>query len=339
MKNENAKVDGRAAWFRKAGWGLFFHYLASPASSKEKTVMTVEKWNDQINAFDVEGLAEELDACGAAYMFITIGQNSGFYLSPNKTYDRLVPRDKSRLSQRDLVQDLAAALDKRGIRLMVYLPSKAPCTDDYAVDKLGFRTLLDVIQVKPRPETFVFPEGTDTQFPEAQRNWEAIIREWSERWGNSIHGWWIDGCRPHHEMYREPEPPNFNSFADAMRAGNPDSIVAFNPGVRHPIIKHADCEDYTAGETQGLLPVHLQKDRWFQPIGGDVDGAQYHLLTFLGQQWGRGAPSLPEGLFIEYTKYLISKNGVLSWDIPPAIDGHIQRDFFPMMKALGKATR
>ena len=27
-----------------------------------------------------------------------------------------------------------------------------------------------------------------------QRNWEAIIREWSLRWGKSVSGRWIDGC-------------------------------------------------------------------------------------------------------------------------------------------------
>jgi len=338
MKKKNTAANNRTAWFREAGWGLFFHYLAAPASSKEKADMTVERWNDQINAFDVEGLAEELDACGAGYMFITLGQNTGFYLSPNKTYDRLVPREQSRLSKRDLVGDLAEALDKRGIPLMCYLPSRAPRQDDYAVDKLGFRTLFNAAEQSNKPKTYVFPSGTDTQFPEAQRNWEAVIREWSERWGRSVYGWWIDGCK-FDEMYRHPEEPNFNSFADAMRAGNPDSIVAFNPGIRHPIIKHADCEDYTAGEQAGSFPISFRRKNWSQPIDGDVDGAQYHMLTYLGQSWGSGSPRMPQGLFVEYTKYLISLNGVLSWDIPPTIDGHIQSDFLPILQALRKATR
>ncbi|MGC8977662.1 MAG: hypothetical protein ACP5OB_08625, partial [Candidatus Ratteibacteria bacterium] len=38
--------------------------------------------------------------CG--WLIFTIGQNSGFYCSPNKTYDEIVGRKESRLSKRDL---------------------------------------------------------------------------------------------------------------------------------------------------------------------------------------------------------------------------------------------
>jgi hypothetical protein len=328
----------RTAWFREAGWGLFFHFLAARASSKGEADMTVESWNARVDAFDVEGLAEETEESGAAYLFITIGQGSGYYLSPNETYDRLVPREQSRLSRRDLVQDLASALDKRGIRLMVYLPSRAPYSDEYAIDRLGFRPLFDASETRSNPASYVFPAGTDTQFPDAQRNWEAVVREWSARWGDSVHGWWIDGCY-FDKMYRRSEAPNFESFAGAMRAGNPESIVAFNPGVVHPVRKHADCEDYTAGELAGALPIDFDAETWAQPVGGEVDGAQYHVLCFLGQWWGVGAPRLPEGLFVEYTRYLMSLDGVFTWDIPPAANGRMRSEFLPMLKALRYATR
>ena len=34
-----------------------------------------------------------------------------------------------------------------------------------------------------------------------QRNWEAIVKEWSDRWGKKVHGWWIDGCYFPESMY------------------------------------------------------------------------------------------------------------------------------------------
>ncbi len=112
---------------QEAGWGLFTHYLKVPKASTEAE--RVELWNKKVDRFDVEGLASQLQKVGAKYYFITIGQNSGFYCSPNKTYDSLVGRNPSRLTRRDLVAALYKALQKRGIKLGVYLPSGAPEND------------------------------------------------------------------------------------------------------------------------------------------------------------------------------------------------------------------
>ena len=71
---------------------------------------------------------------------------------------------------------------------------------------------------------------------EFQRRWESIIREWSLRWGQDVSGWWIDGCYFPDQMYRFDDEPNFASFAAALKAGNPQAIVAFNPGVKVPVV-------------------------------------------------------------------------------------------------------
>lgn len=73
-----------------------------------------------------------------------------------------------------------------------------------------------------------------------------MIREWSLRWGTWVDGWWFDGCYWPDATYRHAEAPNFASFAAAARAGNPQLVVAFNPGVK--IEAQSEHEDYTAGE-------------------------------------------------------------------------------------------
>ena len=123
----------RTDWFRKAGWGVFMHYLA------EKPDLPVEEWNRRIDGFDVEGLARQLESVKAGYLFLTLGQNSGHYLSPNQTYDELVGIRPSKLSTRDLAADLSAALARRGIRLLVYLPAGAPDKDTVAMEKLEWK--------------------------------------------------------------------------------------------------------------------------------------------------------------------------------------------------------
>ena len=105
-----------------------------------------------------------------------------------------------------------------------------------------------------------------------------------------------------------------------------------------PIIKHSPCEDYTAGEIADALPVTV-KAGWTKPVGGAINGAQYHILTFLGEYWGRGKPRFNQDLFVGYTKYINNCDGVITWDVPPSEHGLIPEEFFRMLEALGQQTR
>jgi hypothetical protein len=97
------------------------------------------------------------------------------------------------------------------------------------------------------------------------------------------------------------------SFAAALRAGNPESIIAFNPGVKVPVIAYCDEEDYTAGEIDKVLP-HEHPNRW-------INDEQYHILTYLGKWWGEGQPRFDTAFVREYTKQILSHEGVMSWDV------------------------
>jgi hypothetical protein len=119
-----------------AKWGVLCHYLADFASNTAAIGLTAEQWNAQIDAFDVKGLAAQLAAIQAPYFFLTLGQNSGFYLSPNSTYDRLTGIRPSKCSRRDIVAELIEALRPHGIRMCAYLPSDAPGNDKEAVAAL-----------------------------------------------------------------------------------------------------------------------------------------------------------------------------------------------------------
>ena len=125
----------RTTWFKNAKWGVFTHYMADTVLQDA----TVDTWNEAVNSFDVQGLAEQLKAAGAGYYIITLGQNSGFYCSPNATYDKYAGISPSKCSTRDLIADLYEALHRRGIALMVYLPSGAPDRDAAAVAALEWK--------------------------------------------------------------------------------------------------------------------------------------------------------------------------------------------------------
>jgi alpha-L-fucosidase len=306
-------AQDRAAWLQNARWGVMTHYLADWQARTHNLTMNVEEWNRLIDDFDADGIAKQLEAAGAKYYQISIGQNSGYYLSPNATYDRLTDAATSKCSRRDLVADLYEALHKRGIRLMVYLPSGAPAQDKASDAALGWTN-------GPNPNK------------EFQRKWEQVIREWSERWGRKVAGWWFDGCYFPNSMYRSAKPPNFASFSAAARAGNPDAIVAFNPGVVYRMLSITPYEDFTAGEIDKPELVTIRR-----AISGKVDGTQIHMLSYLGQTWGMGSPRFTNEQIVGYTKKVVDAGGAVTWDVPVELNGTISQLFLEQLAALKKA--
>jgi hypothetical protein len=305
--------EDRTAWMRRARWGVMMHFLADWIAGSSGEPMTVETWNALIDAFDTEALAAQLEAAGAGYYLISIGQNSGYYLSPNATYDTFVGIQPSKLSRRDLIADLAASLQKRHIKLLVYLPSGAPNGDAVARQALQW-------------------QNGPQRNAEFQRKWEAIIREWSQRWGTTVSGWWFDGCYWPNTMYRTAEAPNFTSFAAAARAGNPGSVLAFNPGVLYRTISITPEDDYVAGEVDKPDQVQIKR-----VAEGKADGVQVHMLSYLGTQWGRGTPRFTADQVVTFTKAVTDAGGVVTWDTPIQRNGTFAQPFVDQLTAIGKA--
>src|SRR5258708_281332 len=62
-----------SAWLKAARYGVFFHFLPGGPG-----------WEREVDAFDVEAFALQMEQAGAAYVFVTLGQNNGYYCSPNR---------------------------------------------------------------------------------------------------------------------------------------------------------------------------------------------------------------------------------------------------------------
>jgi len=133
-------------------------------------------------------------------------------------------------------------------------------------------------------------------------------------------------------MYRSKEPPNFESFAATARAGNPDSIIAFNPGVVPRIISITPHEDYTAGEINDPNSIQIRR-----AVDGKIDGAQVHILSFLGQNWGMGWPRFTAEQVVEWSRKIADAGGVITWDVPIQKSGLISQPFLDQLTAVGRA--
>ena len=320
MSTETSELT-RSDWFYRSRWGAASHFLVEPQTD-------ADEWNRRVDRFDVGGLAGQLAEVGAGYYWLTIGQNSGHYCSPNSTYDACTGIRPSKCSGRDLIAELAEALASRGVRMMVYLPSGAPAADPAAMRALGWEWGFE----GGWPEAWG-TRRTGKRLAEFQRTWEAVIREWSLRWGGNVHGWWFDGCYFADEMYRFSDEPNFFSLAAAARAGNPDSLVAFNPGIMVQAVTPA--EDYTAGETNEPGEVEPPPDRWF----GTDHREQFHVWSYLGQSWMQPPPRFDREDVVAHTRRLTARGGVMTWDVPLSPFGLIPEPFFDQLAAVGKCIR
>ncbi len=267
-------------WLRDARLGVFMHFLPGDPAGLAK-----------VDAFDVPAVAAQLREMGAGYFVLTLGQNSGFFNSPNRAYDRITGYAAGeRCARRDLPLDLQRALAPEGIKLMLYLPCQTPNQDRRAQRAFGIR---EGPADQPIDEAFA-------------RKWAEVIAEWSVRYGDRVAGWWFDGGYAH---------VGFNEaigriYAEAAKRGNPRAIVTFNPGVK--LVRHTRAEDYTAGELNDPFDV-LPASRW-------VDGSQWHALTFLGSAWARRDVRHPVERWVAWASAATAKGGAVTLDLGPTWD-------------------
>jgi hypothetical protein len=267
-------------WLKDARYGVFMHFLPSDA-----------KGLALVGQFDVEALAGQLETMGAKYFVITLGQNSGYFISPNAAYERYTGyAPGERCAKRDLPLDLHAALKARGIRLMLYLPCQTPNQDRRAQKAFGL------------------PEGAKDQplSVEFAGKWAEVIQEWADRYKDKVAGWWFDGGYEH---------IHFNEtiaqvYAKAAKHGNPNAIVTFNPGVK--VVHYTKAEDYTAGELNEPLGA-IPSSRW-------LEGSQWHALTYLGSTWSHRDTRYPAEKWASWVKAVAARGGVVTLDMGPNWD-------------------
>lgn len=277
-------------WLSAAGHGVFTHYLDGlqnnfgPNSQGRNTT-----WSDAVDEFDVEAYAASAAQANARYAVITVMQGSRFMIAPNAAYDAFTGfAPGEACARRDLVLDLSAALSARGIRLMLYYTGDGPWEDDQATAGLGWPA--------PSPR-----DRSNLPLLYIER-WTEVLREYAERYGDRVSGWWVDGCY----RYFNYTDAKLAFFTLAIRAGNPQGLVAVNQGVVHPISRYSAYEDYTCGESNDLTEV---------PAGRFVNGSQWHTLSFLGNGWAQPGIRYDAATLGAYIRAVNVQEGAVTVDL------------------------
>jgi hypothetical protein len=341
-------------WFARAKFGVFTHFLDSLQNSfGSNSQGRNSTWDECVSQFDVEAYAESAANTGAKFAVVTLMQMQPFMIAPNAVYDKLAGFAPGQAcSRRDLVRDVHAALSRRGLKLLLYFTGDGPCGDKRAQTKLGWGSYRHGVQQVP--ERFV-------------QNWAAVLREYAVRYGDKVSGWWLDG------MYREYYKYNealLEKYTEAIRAGNPKALVAFNtfgcppavdswPGGCPPIGDEtidptSEFADFTAGEADSFK--QLPANRFVNGTNGSV--AQWHSLHYLGSQWAapgscqctdaKGVPALMDNCSCagcvphtaaelrRYSEAAAKQGGVVTVDVQLLRNGSMNADQAAILAAAWK---
>lgn len=305
---QSAPHNPNTDWFRRAGSGVFVHYLNGLQNNRESihSLGRETSWDECVREFDTERFAETMREVGAGYVIFTVMQVTRHLIAPNAVFDRIsgyAPGEAC--ATRDLIEDLYQSLERRGIPLMLYFTGDGPRADARANAGFGFSP--------PVSAEFV-------------RRWTDVAREYSLRYGEKIGGWWVDGCYPWIGYNDE----NLALFAAALKAGNPNAIVAFNRGVDPVVMSYTPAEDFTCGE----------QNRFFDmPVGRWLDGEQWHILSYLGTGWGHPGSQYTKRELREYVFDVAQRGGVVSVDVLLFRDGSLDRSQVEMLKEIRRELR
>jgi hypothetical protein len=303
---ENKNTD----WFRDSKYGIMVHYLKSAIAPDGGA----KEWNNAVDSFDVELFASQAHQAKAGFVMFTLGQNSGYYCSPNATFDKVMGIKPGDLcSKRDLPMDLIKELKKYDIPLILYLPSNPP------------------VRNKLVSEKFLYPLKDTATSQYNQPILEGMIREWSTRYGQDVKGWWFDGLYQWNNI-RETRMDmslkhNISTHTLAAKAGNKESIVTYNSGFGKIKANTPYC-DYTSGEKSTLD--ETPEDRWISP------GVQWFIFTYLGEKWGGKGQQFETGELVEKASHIVEKEGVLCLEVVTNSQGEILNHHFEQIKAVGE---
>ncbi len=236
-------------WFARAGYGVWVHFLdlTTPVHGPRKP------YRQAVDDLDVERLVGTVADAGAKYLIFTVNHGNPTCPAPIAAWERLHP---GWTTKRDLIGELADALGRRGMRLMLYM--NPPGIGGMALNP-----------------------GTVNGIPDCDEDEYAnrligVFREFGERYGPRVAGYWFDSTFEATELF--PNLP-FDALDAAIKTGHPDRLVAWNNWV---FPAETEWQDYFAGELTDL-PLKPFDGRY---IGwGVAKGLQGHVALRFDADW------------------------------------------------------
>jgi hypothetical protein len=321
---------GATAWMTDAKFGIFMHYqyrillgysIATKPSFPKTSEMTAEQWNRFVDGFDVKGFARQMGEAKVGWVIFCIDDHYYAWLcSPNRAFDQFTGyKPGEKCSRRDLISELADALSTNGVKLICYFAG------------------LNGYMKEPKVTGGLLDDGNNQTAPPAEGRARrlAILKEYADRFGAKIAGWWFDGVELN--SYRD-QPADWSAIGSIVRSANPQSVIAFSFGGNEQACIRRGVDDFTGGDTwsrqdlQRLTPAHLPAQQGILWHGKIYCGNVYH---------GQGTSNqFTDDQLIDWIKTCNREGGVCTLDWPFDPKTGVLKDFgFEQLKRVGKAVR
>ena len=243
-------------WFQRSryGLGIMWGEWTYPPSGPKKP------YQQKVDDFQVEPFADAVADMGADYVLFSTSWWTYFIPAPIAAIDAIVP---GHTSTRDLLGEIADALDARGIRLILYYHT-------------GHGT----------PDWWNLNWVTNDDKTLFVTNWKAVVTEMGLRYGRKLSGWFFDDGLVYY-------PAPFEEMATAARAGNPDRLVCWNSWV---LPEDTEFQDWAPGEQfsgwrfpDGTLVPIDGIGRYLGGTSKDLRSQSY--FTYDSSAWGIASPN------------------------------------------------
>ena len=332
-KKVEPKVN-RAQWMADGRYGIMVHYLPNPEGDTPE--QRTASYNKTVDGFDLDGFMRQFQESGAKWLIFTIGQNTGYYCSPNGYLDNILG---GHTSSRDLLFEIARSVHVQGKRFICYLPVEVAS------------------QRQEVKDAFAWNPSDQSQY---QQRYLQFVEAYSKKLGSLCDGWWFDGW--YEPIVQGKWAPQ--RWIDACRAGNPKTIVAFNDaafcaGHIDPI---TPLEDYHAGEVHLLEDGKIRTDfiygdatllngkmrnktgepRLYLPTSQFIGGVQWHALVPVDSTFNPAVPvaatDYPDSELMPFMKACISVGGAVTLNVPIDMKGRIPEETLLQLRRVGEAV-
>ncbi|HUT11060.1 MAG TPA: alpha-L-fucosidase [Thermoguttaceae bacterium] len=297
-RQEAQRARASTDWLVKAGYGLMFHWT-SQSIGKDGTH---KPYAQAVDDFDVKRFADMVEETGAGYVFLTIGHAESYCPGPIKAWEKYHP---GKTTRRDLIAEMADALNAKGIKLMCYLN---------VASLAGY------------------PRSGEEEFT---RTMTEVVTEFGEHYQEKVAGYWFDCCYQAKEKY---PGFSFREFFKTCKAGNPNRIVALNSWI-YPNV--SEWQEYWAGETAS--PVGLPLKGTTQEHGPGA-GLRYHALLIMEPYWVQQRVEMPRPRFTaqqlgDYIGQCKANGGAVTINLGIYQDGTVDPNAINVLKEVRKRIR
>jgi hypothetical protein len=294
------------SWLSQAKYGVMFQWgqWGYPKHGPAKP------WPTMIDDFDVPRFVGLVEQTGAGYVIWSATWRTYYFPAPIQAVERILP---GRTSSRDLIGELADALGRKGIKLMLYYHEGH---GDAAWWKRNWVSCDD-------KELFC-------------KNLCGILDEAGLRYGPRLAGWMFDDA-----MLFYPAP--FERIGQAAKAGNPARLISYNSWV---LPRLTDFQDFYFGEGfHGNTATAIGSGGIFTS-GGQQGLLAHGSFTLDGPDWGVFKPETKiSGPFFtpDHAAAMVrdasARGQVLSFNLLMYEDGSVSPKSLEVMRAVRKAIR